>query len=61
MNTQYYVLEMRNFTKKEAESFLGEALASQEYEDQQLICTSHLTEKGVTKLKKCVFAQEVTD
>lgn len=58
MNKQYYVLEMSNFTKEEAEDFLGHALEIPEYEDKQLICTSHLTEKGVTKLKKYVLNEE---
>lgn len=55
---QWYIFEMNGFTEDESQELFNQVFAEVEWEENQGMGISHLTEKGVSDLKKYVFKQE---
>lgn len=58
---QWYVFEMNGFTEEEAQELFNHVFAEVNWKSEQGMGISHLTEKGVSDLKKYVFKQEVAE
>ena len=58
MNKQWYVIEINGFSEEEAQEFFNNILKDVKWGNKQSMGISHLTNKGVSDLKKHVFKKD---
>lgn len=56
--TQWYIVRMEDFSEEEANEFLNELLHDAKWKRDQTMALSHLTDKGVKRLKEHVLKEE---
>lgn len=54
---QYFIFEMKNFTKEEAQEFFNIAFHDAEWEDDQGMIISQLNESGTEKVKQILESE----